>query len=661
MIDDVSGDRPLWSPPAERIASANLTGFRVAVNLRFGLGLRDYRELYEWSVASKEEFWRFLWEWAGLKGDLGSVALIDGDKMPGARWFPEARLNYAENLLTGILEKRAPDDDAVVFWSEDKVKRRWSTTELKAEVSRLQQALRGAGVGIGDRVAGVMPNMPETLAAMLATVSLGGTWSSCSPDFGVQGITDRFGQIEPTVLFAPDGYYYNGKVIDVRGKIAKARELLPSVAKVVVVPLADASPDVSMIADGMTYGDFTEPFPAGEPFFEPLPFDHPLFVMFSSGTTGKPKCIVHGAGGTLLQHVKEHRLHCDVKPGDRQFYFTTCGWMMWNWLVSGLASGATLLLYDGSPFAPDGNVLFDYADAESMTFLGTSPKFLQQIEKNGQAPIKTHRLDRLRAVASTGSPLMAENYDYVYRSIKRNVHLASISGGTDIVSCFVLGNPIAPVWKGEIQTAGLGLAMRAFDDDGREVSVGEKGEMVCVQPFPSMPVGFWGDPEGVRYRAAYFERFPNVWTHGDFIARTDHGGWIIYGRSDAVLNPGGVRIGTAEIYRQVEQLSEIQESVCIGQDWDNDVRVVLFVLLREGAALNAALEAAIRKRIKENCSPRHVPAKIVAVTDIPRTRSGKITELAVRDAVHGRAIKNTEALANAEAVDLFRNLPELAS
>ncbi|KAA1055208.1 acetoacetate--CoA ligase [Azospirillum brasilense] len=646
-------DQPLWTPSEARVAASNLTAFRQAASARFGLRLDDYDALYDWSVAGKEDFWRFLWEWAGLKGDLGGVALADGDKMPGARWFPEASLNYAENMLAN-----APEGEAVVFWAEDKVKRRWSGTELKAEVSRLQQALKAAGVGKGDRVAAVVPNMPETLAAMLATASLGAIWSSCSPDFGAQGITDRFGQIEPTVLFAPDAYWYNGKSHDIRAKIAQVLTELPTVKAAVIIPYVNETPDVSAIRGGVTWGDFIAPFAAAEPSFERVAFNHPLFILYSSGTTGKPKCIVHGTGGTLLQHVKEHRLHSDVKPGDRVFYYTTCGWMMWNWLVSGLAAGATLLLYDGSPFAPDGNILFDYADAEGMTLFGTSAKFIQQAEKSGLEPIRTHRLDTLRALASTGSPLMPENFAYVYRAIKTDIHLASISGGTDIVSCFVLGNPTAPVWAGELQTAGLGMAVAAFDDAGHAVS-GEKGELVCTRPFPCMPVGFWADPDGAKYRAAYFERFPNVWTHGDFIERTVHGGWVIYGRSDAVLNPGGVRIGTAEIYRQVEQLPEILEAVCIGQEWDGDVRVILFVVLREGLTLDKALEDTIRKRIKENCSPRHVPARIVAVKDIPRTRSGKITELAVRDAVHGRPIKNTEALANPMALDEFRERPEL--
>ncbi|WP_406567232.1 acetoacetate--CoA ligase [Azospirillum fermentarium] len=649
----VTDASPLWQPSPERIEQAAVTRFRAAVNARFGLSLADYDALWDWSVAKAEDFWRFLWDWAGVVGDPGAVVLADGHRMPGAQWFPQARLNYAENLLAG-----APNGEAVVFWGEDKVKRRWSGAELRAEVSRLQQALRAAGVGPGDRVAAYMPNMPETLAAMLATVSLGGVWSSCSPDFGVQGVVDRFGQIEPKVLFVPDAYYYAGKAHDVRGKAAEVMKDLPTVTHAVVVPYVNADADVSVVPRGVAYRDFLAPHAAGDVTYERMPFNHPLAILYSSGTTGKPKCIVHGAGGTLLQHIKEHRLHCDLNSGDRFFYFTTCGWMMWNWLMTGLASGTTLCLYDGSPFHPDGTILFDYADAEKVTLFGTSAKFIQTLEKSGLTPARTHDLSSVRTLTSTGSPLMPENFDFVYDGIKRDIHLASISGGTDIVSCFVLGSPVLPVWKGEIQTRGLGMAVEAFSDDGHPVR-GEKGELVCVKPFPSMPVGFWNDPDGARYKAAYFERFANVWHHGDFIEQTEHGGWVIYGRSDAVLNPGGVRIGTAEIYRQVEQLPEILEAVCIGQDWDGDVRVVLFVVLRPGLTLDKALEDTIRRRIRDNCSPRHVPARIVPVTDIPRTRSGKITELAVRDAVHDRAIKNTEALSNPEALDQFRGRTEL--
>ncbi|HYD30040.1 MAG TPA: acetoacetate--CoA ligase [Azospirillaceae bacterium] len=645
---------PLWRPSEERIRQANITGFIGMVNARTGRVLNGYDDLWQWSVDDKETFWRLLWEDAGIVGDgPGDTILANGDKMPGAQWFPEARLNYAENLL-----RRRDDGEAIVFWGEDQVKRHLTRRQLYDRVSQVQQALKAAGVGKGDRVAAYIPNMPEATIAMLATLSLGAVWSSCSPDFGVQGVLDRFGQIEPKVLFAPDGYHYAGKRIDVRPRVTEVLKHLPTVKTAVIVPYLENAPDVSAIPRAVGWADFTQPHPPGDIAFERVAFNHPAFILYSSGTTGKPKCIVHSGGGTLLQHVKEHRLHCDIKPGDRFFYFTTCGWMMWNWLMTGLASDATLLLYDGSPFHPSGNILFDYADAEKMTLFGTSAKYISALEKNGLEPIRTHDLLSVRTLTSTGSPLAPESFDYVYRSIKQDVHLASISGGTDIVSCFVLGSPVNPVWKGEIQKRGLGMAVAVFNDQGQPVQ-GEMGELVCTAPFPSMPVGFWNDPEGARYRAAYFEKFPGVWHHGDSMALTEHGGLVIFGRSDAVLNPGGVRIGTAEIYNQVEQIPEVMECLAIGQDWDNDVRVVLFVVLREGLALDDALIARIKKQIRDNTTPRHVPAKIVQVTDIPRTRSGKITELAVRDAVHGRPVKNTEALSNPQALDQFRDIADL--
>ena len=505
----------------------------------------------------------------------------------------------------------------------------------------------------------MIPNMPEAIAAMLATASIGAVWSSCSPDFGEQGVLDRFGQIEPVVFIAPDGYWYNGKAIEVADKIAAVATKLATVRKILIVDYLGTSADVAETVDkAAALEDALAPFAAKPVTFERLPFAHPLYILFSSGTTGIPKCIVHSAGGTLIQHVKEHRLHAGLLDGDRFFYFTTCGWMMWNWLVSGLASGATLLLYDGSPFYPDGNVLFSFADAEKMTFFGTSAKFIDSVRKAGLKPIGTHDLQSVRAISSTGSPLSPEDFRFVYDGIKKDVHLGSVSGGTDIVSCFVLGVPIEPVWTGEIQGPGLGLAVDVWDDDGKPIRQ-EKGELVCTRAFPAMPIGFWNDPESKKFQAAYFERFDNVWCHGDFAEWTVHGGLIIHGRSDATLNPGGVRIGTAEIYNQVEQMPEILEALCIGQDFDNDVRVVLFVRLAAGVQLDADLEKRIRSKIRTGASPRHVPAKIVAVSDIPRTKSGKITELAVRDVVHGRAIKNKEALANPEALELFRNLPEL--
>jgi acetoacetyl-CoA synthetase len=528
----------------------------------------------------------------------------------------------------------------------------------------MQQALRAAGVGVGDRVAGYVPNIPGAIIAMLATASLGATWSSCSPDFGVQGVLDRFGQIEPKVLVAADGYFYGGKTLDVMPRVAEVVARLPSVRRTVIIPYTRRDPDLSGIANAVDVHDFMAPFAAAKLSFERLPFDHPLFIMFSSGTTGVPKCIVHGAGGTLLQHLKEHVLHSDVRPGDRLFYFTTCGWMMWNWLATGLASGATLMLFDGSPFYPKGNVLFDFAADEGMTIFGTSAKYLDSLRKLDLRPKDTHDLSRLRTMLSTGSPLVAESFDYVYANIKADLCLSSISGGTDIVSCFVLGSPLLPVWRGEIQCRGLGLAVDVWDDDGKPVR-GARGELVCTQPFPCMPVGFWNDADGSRYRAAYFERFPGVWCHGDFCELTGHDGLIIHGRSDAVLNPGGVRIGTAEIYRQVEQLDEVVEALVIGQDWPpqqpSDVRVVLFVRLREGLVLDDPLAARIKACIRDNTTARHVPAKVLQVADIPRTKSGKIVELAVRNVVHGQPVKNREALANPEALELFAGRTELSS
>jgi acetoacetyl-CoA synthetase len=574
--------------------------------------------------------------------------------MPGARFFPEARLNYAENLL-----RRRDDGDALVFRGEDKVRRRLRHGQLYDLVSRLAAAMRAAGVKPGDRVAGFVPNLPETIASMLAAASIGATWSSCSPDFGVQGVLDRFGQIAPKLLITADGYHYGAKSFDSLARIGECLKQLPSVERVVVLPYLSEALDLAALPKAVRLADFIAGFPASEIEFTRLPFDHPLFIMYSSGTTGVPKCIVHGAGGTLLQHLKEHQLHSDIKPGDRQFYFTTCGWMMWNWLVSGLAAGATLLLYDGSPFHPDGNVLFDFAEAERCTFFGTSAKFIDACAKAAIAPVENKELGALRTVASTGSPLLPEGFDYVYAKIKKDVCLSSISGGTDIVSCFVLGNPIGPVWRGEIQCRGLGMKVEVRNDEGKPV-VGEKGELVCAAPFPSMPVGFWNDPDGQKYFNAYFARFPNVWCHGDYVELTRHGGMIIYGRSDAVLNPGGVRIGTAEIYRQVEQLPEVLESIVVGQDWEGDVRVVLFVRLQNGVALDEALAKKIAQQIRRNTTPRHVPARILQVADIPRTKSGKIVELAVRDVIHGRQIKNREALANPEALELFRNRAELA-
>jgi acetoacetyl-CoA synthetase len=637
----------------------------------------DYETLYRWSISRPEAFWTAVWDFCGVVAERrGDRVLENPGRMPGARWFPEARLNYAENLLRaakqvplGGAAKQVPlggrNDDAaaIIFRGEDRINSRISFRELQAEVSRLAQALRASGIRPGDRIAGYMPNLPGTVIAMLAATSLGAVWSSCSPDFGVQGVVDRFGQIAPRILFAADGYFYNGRTIDNLPRLRQIIAQLPTVEKLVIVPYTCGAPTIAGMPRAISVHDFMAPFTARPIAFEQLPFDHPLYILYSSGTTGVPKCIVHGAGGTLLQHLKEHVLHTGIRRGDRLFYFTTCGWMMWNWLASGLAAGATLLLYDGSPFAARGTVLWDYAEQEKMTVFGTSAKYIDALAKLGLVPRETHDLSALRALLSTGSPLAPESFDYVYRSIKADLQLASISGGTDIISCFALGCPILPVWRGELQCRGLGMKVEVWNEAGKPVQ-GEKGELVCTAPFPSMPVGFWNDADGARYRAAYFERFPGAWHHGDYVELTAHDGLIIHGRSDAVLNPGGVRIGTAEIYRQVEQLDEIVESLAIGQDWPPlqpaDVRVVLFVRLRDGLTLDAALTGRIKKQIRDNTTPRHVPAVVVQVTDIPRTRSGKIVELAVRNVVHGQPVKNIEALANPEALEHYRNRPELA-
>jgi len=634
-----------------------MTAFMRLVNERHGVKLADYFALHAWSVANLDKFWTAVWDFCGVIAEKrGERVLADGDKMPGARFFPDARLNFAQNLM-----RRRDDADAMVFWGEDRVKRRMSFRELHERVSRMQQALAAAGVGEGDRVAAFMPNMPETVVAMLATASLGATFTSCSPDFGVQGVIDRFGQVEPKVLFCCDGYFYNGKTLETLPRIAQIMRDLPTVRQVVVVPYVSGKPDVKIVPRAVVLDDFVARFPAREVEFRAMPFNHPLYILYSSGTTGVPKCIVHGAGGVLLMHLKEHVIHCDQRPGDRVFWFTTCGWMMWNWLVSALTSGSTLLLYDGSPFAARGTILFDYADAEGMTHFGTSAKFIDAAAKLGLDPMRTHKLSTVRVLLSTGSPLAPEGFDYVYQHVKRDMQLASVSGGTDLVACFAGGTTVLPVWRGELQCRMLGMDVQVFDDEGRALPAGEKGELVCTRPFPTMPLGFWNDPDGSRYFAAYYEKFPNVWRHGDWCEVTRHGGMVIYGRSDAVLNPGGVRIGTAEIYRQVEKLDEVVESIVIGQDWERDVRVVLFVRLREGLTLDEALTKRIKDVIRENTTPRHVPAVILQVPDIPRTKSNKIVELAVRAVVHGQPVKNVEALANPEALEHFKGRPELQS
>jgi acetoacetyl-CoA synthetase len=645
-----ASNRILWQPTAEAAAATQIATLARARGFE---GQDAVARLWQWSIEHPAEFWQDVWQLGGVKASRSADrALVDGEKMPGARWFEGARLNFAENLL-----RRHDASPALIFVGEDGRRRELSWAGLRTEVRRLAAALAADGVGVGDRVAGYLPNIPETIVAMLATTAIGAIWSSASPDFGTEGVLDRFGQIEPKVLFAVDGYPYAGKRLDIRGKVRDVAAGIPGLKRTVLVPFLDPAADPGPVTGAVLYGDYLEKKPPPLAFAQ-LPFDHPVYILYSSGTTGTPKAIVHGAGGTLLQHIKEHRLHCDARPGDRVFYFTTCGWMMWNWLVGGLAVEETLVLFDGSPFHPDANVLWDLAERERVNVFGTSAKYIDACKKEGVEPATTHDLKPLRAILSTGSPLVPESFDYVYEAIKGEVQLASISGGTDIVSCFVLGNPAGPVRRGEIQMRGLGLAVDVFDDTGKPVR-GEKGELVCTRPFPCMPVAFWNDPDGERYHSSYFACFPGVWYHGDFAEITASGGIVIYGRSDAVLNPGGVRIGTAEIYRQVEQIPEVLEAICVGQEWQGDVRVVLFLRLADGVTLDEALQQRIRKTIREHCSPRHVPAKIVAVADIPRTRSGKITELAVRDVIHGRPVKNTEALANPDALELYKDLPGL--
>lgn len=645
----------LWEPSAERVERAKLTGFMRKLAPTHGLPPDDYERFRAWTVDQSAAFWQAVWDEMGVIHDGRIEAVLtEPDRMPGARWFRGARLNFAENLL-----KRRDDGCALIARSEDGSRREMSFAALFDATARCAKALAEAGVGEGDRVAGYLPNIPETIVATLAATSLGAIWSSGSPDFGVQGILDRFGQIEPKVMVTVDGYRYGGKRIDIRPKVEEIAASLPSLRRTVVVPYLETSPDLDGIAHGVLWDDFTSEAADGIAFNRG-PFDRPIYILYSSGTTGVPKAIVHGAGGVLLQHWKEHVLHADVGPDDRVFYFTTCGWMMWNWLVGGLSAGATLVLYEGNPFHPDGRALWDMAQEEGVTVFGTSAKYIDALRKAGLRPKDGHDLSKLRALLSTGSPLVAESFDFVYDAIKADLQLSSISGGTDIVSCFALGNPIGPVFRGQLQTRGLGLAVEIWNDEGKAI-VAEKGELVCTKPFPPMPVAFWNDSDGAKYRAAYFERFPGVWHHGDYAELTPMGGIVIYGRSDAVLNPGGVRIGTAEIYRQVEQIPEIMEALCIGQDWQGDVRVVLFVRMKEDTALTPELEATIRKRIRDNATPRHVPARIVAVDDLPRTRSGKIAEIAVRDVVHGREVKNTTALANPECLRFFQDIEALES
>jgi acetoacetyl-CoA synthetase len=647
-------DQPLWTPSPARVAEARITTFRARLAERVGRPLPDYAALHRASIDDMAAFWTELWHFGGVIGDLGDKVVDRPFRMPGTTFFADARLNFAENIV-----RRNDDAPAIIAETEAGESRVVSWAELRRDVGRAAQAFRRAGVRPGDRVAGIMANVPEAMIAALGAAAIGAVWSSCSPDFGVQGILDRFGQIAPVCLVAVDGYRYAGKALDIQAKVADVARALTTVRRVVLVPLLREASAIDPGTNGARWSDFLDAEGAVELGFERFPFAQPLYILYSSGTTGVPKCIVHGAGGTLVQHLKEHQLHCDIRPGDRVLYFTTCGWMMWNWLVTVLASEATVVLYDGSPFHPSASRLFDLADRTRLTLFGTSAKYLDALRKSEYRPKEHHALTNLRTMTSTGSPLLPESFDFVYDAIKPDLHLASISGGTDIVSCFVGGDPAGPVWRGEIQGLGLGMDVDVFDAEGHALAR-EPGELVCKSPFPSMPVGFWHDPDGAKYHAAYFERFPGVWCHGDWMRLTDHGGAIIFGRSDATLKPGGVRIGTAELYRQVEQLPEVLESLAVGQHWDGDERIVLFVRLAAGVTLTPDLKARIADRLRRHASPRHVPARIVAVADIPRTKSGKIVELAVRDVIHGRPVVNREALANPEALDLYRNLPELA-
>jgi len=642
----------LWRPSAERIAGSNLTRFIACVNARRGKDFAGYEDLYAWSVSEPGEFWTELARFTDVRARWGTAApLAQGARMPGARFFADTRLNFAENLL-----RYADDHAAIVFRNERGVRRRLSFRELGAEVARVAGWLAAAGVRPGDRVAGFLPDVPEACIAMLATASLGAVWSSCSPDFGAPALFDRFGQIGPKVLFCADGYFYAGKVHDSLATVASLSARLAAIERVVVVPYVSEDPPLGMLRNAARFDRIG--VPGSRLAFESMAFNDPLYILYSSGTTGAPKCIVHGVGGTLLQHQKEHVLHTDVKRTDRLFYFTTCGWMMWNWQMSALAAGSTLVLYDGSPFHPDPGALWRMAEEERITIFGTSAKYLAAMQKSSFRPAASSDLSALRTILSTGSPLAAETFESVYRDIKSDVALASISGGTDIIGCFALGCPLRPVYAGEIQCRGLGMRVEIFDEDGHPVRA-RRGELVCTAPFPSMPLGFWNDADGSRYRAAYFERYPGVWHHGDYAVLTEHDGIVILGRSDAVLNPGGVRIGTAEIYAAVETLPEVEESLAIGQDWKNDVRVVLFVRLAPGASLDEPLRKRIRETIRAHTTPRHVPAKIIAAPDLPRTLSGKLTELAVRAVIHGETVTNREALANPAALDYFRDLPEL--
>lgn len=645
------GDK-MWHPDAARVSEAAITKFMRFVNERYDFALSDYSSLHRWSIENLSEFWDCIWDYCGAIGDRGSgPAYEPSDTFYKARFFPSASLNFAENLL-----RRTDDADAIILRREDGFRKTLSYADLQKQVRALSYSLRALGVQPGDRIAAYVPNVPETVVAMLAATSLGAVWSSCSPDFGVRGALDRFEQIEPKVLFAVESYFFKGKSFDIRERLAEIQQQLQSVEHVILIPCLE---DSVSLADGKTWLDYSELVREEHSIqFPKFPFDHPLYILFSSGTTGKPKCIVHRAGGVLLMHLREHQLHSDVREGDHLFFFTTCGWMMWNWLVSGLASKATLILYDGSPMDPTPDTLFKMAEEEQITIFGTSAKFISALSKTGCKPMENYDLGAMRTVLSTGSPLAPDGFDFVYTGIKENVCLSSISGGTDLVGCLIAGNPAGPVYRGECQVPTLGMDIAVFDDNGDRLA-GEMGELVCTTPFPSIPLGFWKDPEDERFKAAYFERFPGVWHHGDLASATDNGGFIIYGRSDAVLNAGGVRIGTAEIYRPVEALPEIVEALAVGQLWNDDTRIILFVTLQDGRSLDEELISNIRTTLRKEASPRHVPGKIIQVPELPRTKSGKIVELAVREVIEGRPVKNIDALANPETLGYFSDLPEL--
>ncbi|HEY94498.1 MAG TPA: acetoacetate--CoA ligase [Dehalococcoidia bacterium] len=647
-------NKPIWEPSTERIKTANLTRFINLTNERCGLKLNTYGDLQKWSVNNIADFWALMWEFSEVRASVPYESVVSNlDDMLDVTWFPGTRLNFAENLL-----RYRDDRTALTFRGEGQEAVRLTYAQLYDKVAHLAEALRQSGVKVGDRIAGFMPNMIETVVSMLATTSLGAIWSSCSPDFGMKGILDRFQQIEPKILFTANAYLYNGKVYDSLERISSVLGEIPSVEKVIVVPYTDTSPDISQIPNSVLFTDFLSLQAESEIQFEQLPFDHPIYIVYSSGTTDKPKCVVHRAGGILLQHLKELMLNTNMKREDIIFYFTTCGWVMWNWLVSSLTQGASIILYDGSPFFPDDTALFELVQDENASIWGTSPRYLSTVEKTGVNPIGNYNLDSLKTIITTGSPLSVENYQFVYRHIKPDVFLNNISGGTEAIACFGIGNPISPVYAGEMQGLGLGMDVHVFDEEGKSITE-QEGELVCTKPFPSMPLKFWNDENNQKYRSTYFETYPNVWRHGDNARITNNGGLIISGRSDATLKPGGVRIGTAEIYRQVETVEEVLDSLVIGQEWDNDVRIILFVKLNEGVEFNEALILKLRNVIRNNASPRHIPAKIIPVADIPYTANGKKVELAVRNIIHGKPVQNIDALANPDALELYRNLKEL--